>query len=257
MTLKRALKWKYPSRMLYEETLTKPLEAFGQVSTSERADARVVMGHLHYGVHEYIPQECEYITVLREPVARVASLYTYILGHPKHALHADLVRSNTPLEDFLRIDPSVDNHQTRMVSGRGGGELTSRSAEPLGPEALEEAKRNLDRFLVVGLTERFDETFILIRRALGWKLPYYLTANVTTRPKPATQDALEQIRERNQLDLELYDFANERLSADVAEQGPSFARELAAFKALNKVPKLVYPHLSGRGRRILRSVLPR
>ena len=127
--------------------------------------------------------------MLREPVARVASLYTYILGHPKHALHADLVRSKTPLEDFLRIDPSVDNHQTRMVSGRGGGELTSRSAEPLGPEALEEAKRNLDRFLVVGLTERFDETFILIRRALGWKLPYYLTANVTTRPKPATQDA--------------------------------------------------------------------
>ena len=126
-----------------------------------------------------------------------------------------------------------------------------------GPEALEEAKRNLDRFLVVGLTERFDETFILIRRALGWKLPYYLTANVTTRPKPATQDTLEQIRERNRLDLELYDFANQRLSADVAKQGPSFARELAAFKALNKVPKLVYPHLSGRGRRILRSVLPR
>ena len=187
---------------------------------SERADARVVMGHLHYGVHEYIPQECEYITVLREPVARVASLYTYILGHPKHALHADLARSNTPLEDFLRIDPSVDNHQTRMVSGRGGGELTSRSAEPLGPEALEEAKRNLERFLVVGLTERFDESFILIRRALGWKLPYYLTANVTTRPKPATQDALEQIRERNQLDLELYDFANQRLSRSRRRAGP-------------------------------------
>ena len=92
---------------------------------------------------------------------------------------------------------------------------------------------------------------------MGWKLPYYLTANVTTRPKPVTPEALEQIRERNRLDLELYAFANERLSADVAEQGPSFARELAAFKALNKVPKLVYPHLSGRGRRILRSVLPR
>ena len=30
VTLKRALKWKYPSRTLYEETLTKPLEAFGR-----------------------------------------------------------------------------------------------------------------------------------------------------------------------------------------------------------------------------------
>jgi hypothetical protein len=257
VTLKRALKWKYPSRTLYEETLTKPLEAFGRVSPSERANARVVMGHVHYGVHEYVPQECEYITVLREPVARVASLYTYVLGHPKHALHADLVHSDSPLEDFLRIDPSVDNHQTRMLSGRGGGELTSRSVEPLGPDALEEAKRNLERFLVVGLTERFDETFILIRRALGWRLPYYLTGNVTARPKPVTPDALAHIRERNRLDLELYEFADQRLSAAVAEQGPSFARELRAFKVLNRVPERVYPHLSGRGRRILKSVLPR
>ena len=182
VTLRRALKWKYPSRTLYAETLTKPLEAFEQVPLSERASARVISGHLHYGVHEYIPQECEYVTVLREPVARVISSYHYILGDQSHWLHADLVRSDAPWEEFLRTEPTVDNHQTRMISGRGGGELT-RAPEPLDPDALEKAKRNLERFLVVGLTERFDETFLLLRRALRWKLPFYLTANVTRRPK--------------------------------------------------------------------------
>ncbi len=259
VTLKRSLKWKYSSSgVLYEESLTKPLAAFGQLPLSERANARVVSGHLHYGVHEHIPQGCEYVTLLREPVARVVSSYHYILGHPKHALHADLVRSSEPLEDFLRIDPSIENHQTRMVSGRGGGELRSRTAQPLDADALAEAKANLERFLVVGVTERFDETFILLRRALGWRLPFYVTANVAGRsPRPMPDSALELIRERNQLDFELYRFADGLLSAAVSEQGTSFAREVAAFKLLNRVPNAVNRRISGRPRRILQAALPR
>lgn len=258
VTLRRALKWKYPSRVLYEESLTKPLAAFGRLPLSERANARVVSGHLHYGVHEHIPQRCEYVTLLREPVARVVSSYHYILGHPKHALHADLVRSSEPLEDFLRIDPSIDNHQTRMISGRGGGELGSRIAEPLGADALAEAKANLERFLVVGVTERFDETFIVLRRALGWRVPFYVTANVAAGgPKPFPDSARELIRERNQLDLELYRFADELLSAAIADQGPWLAREVAAFKLLNRVPNAVNRRISGRPRRALRAALPR
>jgi hypothetical protein len=256
VTLRRTLKWKY-SRILSEETLTKPRQALARVPLSERAIAQVVTGHLHYGVHEYIPRECDYVTVLREPVARVVSSYNYILGHPKHALHAELVRSSDPLETFLRIDPSVDNHQTRMVSGRGGAELTARSPEPLGPEALEEAKRNLERFLVVGVTERFDETFILLRRALGWRLPYYVTANVADRPKPVSESARELIRKRNRLDIELYRFADRLLSTAIAEEGASFPREVAAFRALNRVPNVANRHLSGRARRILQGALPR
>jgi hypothetical protein len=256
VTLRRTLKWKY-SRMLSEETLTKPRQALARVSLDERANAQVVAGHLHYGVHEYIPRECDYVTILREPVARVVSSYNYILGHPKHALHDELVHSNEPLETFLRIDPSVENHQTRMISGRGGAELTTRSPEPLGPEALAEAKQNLERFLVVGVTERFDETFILLRRRLGWRLPYYVTANVAAAAEPVGESARELIRERNQLDLELYGFADRLLSAAIAEQGPSFPREVTVFRALNRVPNAANRQLSGPARRILQTVLPR
>ena len=55
---------------------------------------------------------------------------------------------------------------------------------PLTEGDLAQAKRNLDRFLVVGLTERFDESFILIRRALGWRLPMYERHNVSKAGLP-------------------------------------------------------------------------
>jgi hypothetical protein len=255
VTLRRALRWKYAPELLNFETLTKPAEALGEVPLSERRSARVLTGHLHYGVHDYIPQRCEYITLLREPIARVVSYYYYILKHPKHWRHAELVRSGMGLDEFVRTSPErgVENDQTRMLSGAGAGELDAGS---LDRKALEQAKRNLERFLVVGLTERFDESFILIRRALGWKFPLYETANVATGPKPASATALESIRERNQLDLELYEHARGLFSAAIEHHGESLQREVAVFRALNRVPARVRLHTRAPVRNLLRR-LPR
>jgi hypothetical protein len=240
-TLRRTLKWKYGSEMLYLHTLKEPAESLAEVPLSKRRNARVLTGHLYYGVHEYIPQRCEYITLLREPVARVISFYYYILGRTDHYRHEELVRSGMNLEEFVRSSPErgFENDMTRMLSGRGAGEL---DAGNLGREALDDAKRNLEKFLVVGLTERFDESFILIRRALRWKLPLYLTKNVSIRPKPASATAIELIRERNRLDLELYDYARGLFSAAVDQQGESLRHEVAIFRALNQVPNWIRPH---------------
>jgi hypothetical protein len=253
VTLRRTLKWKYAPRMLNFETLTKPAESLGDVPLSERRDARVLTGHLHYGVHDYIPQRCDYITLMREPIARVVSYYYYILEHPKHWRHGELVRSGMSLEEFARVSPErgIENDQTRMLSGKGAGELDAGS---LSRKDLDQAKRNLESFLVVGLTERFDESFTMISRALGWKLPLYVTANVSTRPKPTSEMAIESIRERNQLDLELYDFAHGLFSAVAEHQGESLQREVAVFKALNRVPDRIRPYTPAPVRRLLRGL---
>jgi hypothetical protein len=239
------------------------------VPEEDRRAARVVTGLLHYGVHRFVPQECEHITILREPVARVISMYQYALRTRRHRLHDELVGSGMGLEEFARTsaDGGLDNLQTRMISGRKPGERSATAgaqrgawlAPRLGKDDLEEAKRNLDRFLVVGLTERFDESFILIRRALGWRLPMYATRNVAegqTRDPPS-EAALELIRERNQLDLELYEHARGLFEAAVAREGPSFRREVATFKVLNQVPSKIAPRMPAALRRSLRSVLPR
>lgn len=269
-TLAAVLRYKYPGRVLFCDSTYEPLAKIGEIPAERRRAARAITGHLHFGVHRYIPGECEYLTVLREPVARVLSTYYFIRGNPKHWYHEELARSNMGLEEFVRVagDPGVDNEQTRFLSGRGSGEMLWRDAEgrlhgseptAIGREALEAAKRNLDRFLVVGLTERFDETFILIRRALGWKLPMYETRNVTRQPRPGppASEALDLIRERNRLDLELYEYARRLFSAAVDRQQPSFHREVSAFKVLNRIPNTIGPRIPMSWRHPLRSVLPR
>jgi hypothetical protein len=262
-TLTRVLRWKYGSQLLVleRETQTTRMEEIAEaVPLSRRRSARVVAGHVHHGIHEFIPRECAYITLLREPVARVTSYFKFIMSEPRHWLHEQMVLSDTALEDLLETSPPAFacNEQTRFISGRGSDGRAPRSEYPhLDRDALEDAKRNLERFLVVGVQEEFDETFILIRRALGWRLPMYVTSRVTKGSGPMPSSAVDLIRERNQLDLELYEFARELFSAEVAEQGPSFRREVAAFKAMNAIPDRIGRHVPVGLRHRLRAALPR
>jgi hypothetical protein len=271
-TLKAALQYKYPSETLLLEDTSDHFGGIDRVPLEERRSARVVTGHIHYGIHRLIPRECDYVTVLREPVARVVSMYRHILAHPRHRLHDQLAQSGMGLEEFARTadDAGLDNLQTRLISGRQAGEVITHAgskggvwlAPELGRDDLEEAKRNLDRFLVVGLTERFDESFILIRRALGWKLPVYETRNVAkvvegSTVEPPKPEAIELIRDRNTLDIELYEHAQGLLSGAIERQGPSFQPEVAAFRLLNRIPDKLGPRIPAPLRHPLRSMLPR
>ena len=136
--------------------------------------------------------------------------------------------------------------------------MTAGSVEvtALGAAALDEARANLDRFLVVGLTERFDESFILVRRALGWRLPMYATAE--RRPgapaRAAQRPAAALITERDRLDVELYRHAQRILAAAIEREGPSFAREVAAFRVLNRIPNAVGPRVPAPLRNPVRSL---
>jgi hypothetical protein len=266
-TLSAALRYKYPSRTLLLEDTSDAFGGVRDVPLPARRAARVVAGHLHYGVHRYIPQKCEHVTMLREPVGRVVSMYHHIRSHPRHRLHAELSGSDMGIEEFAARarDAGLDNLQTRMISGRKPGQTPAQGesgpwlAPRLDEGDLDEAKRNLERFLLVGLTERFDESFIVLRRALGWRLPMYETRNVSRRigSTPPTEAALELIRERNRLDLELYEHADKLLSAAVERQGSSFRREVAVFKALNRIPNKLGPRIPAPLRHPVRSLLPR
>jgi hypothetical protein len=103
---------------------------------------------------------------------------------------------------------------------------------------LKTAKSNLrDHFAVVGLTERFDETLLLLKRELGWRRHSYMRHNVTARrPKKRalSEAALNSILGANQLDIELYQYAKGLFEERVRQQGPSFNRELNRFRSVNR-----------------------
>ena len=250
VSLRAALRQKYPGANLTLHSPRDPARV-EELPIERRRRARVVAGHLPYGVHRHMPLNCEYVTMLREPVGRAVSTYHHVLEHPQHWFHEQAIASGMDLESFVAADDGpLDNLQTRLLSGWVEGELVARDeprtpATEAGLSALEEAKLNLDRCLVVGLTERFDESFILLRRALGWKLPMYAKRNKGTHAgrKPPGELAIEMIKQRDQLDVLLYAHAQGLMDAAVRAGGPGFKREVAAFAVLNRVPNAIGPRI--------------
>jgi hypothetical protein len=189
-----------------------------------RRDLRAVIGHFWFGLHEHVARPSTYVTLLRDPVERVVSLYYYAK-----------LQEMTSLEEFARTPPfkEVDNDQTRRIAGVN---------PPVGGctrATLDAARENLRRhFAVVGTTERMEETLALLNLKLGWSrdvVSYPRNVNAA-RPASAslTPEAAEAVRDRNELDYELWRFASELTDESIAAEGQKFRDELERYKALTR-----------------------
>jgi hypothetical protein len=196
-----------------------------------RGDLRAVVGHFWFGIHRHIARPWDYITLLRHPIDRIISLYYHMqikgVSLTKDRIDQDKAKMIYPadiggmsLEEFVEDPPyrEVDNDQVRRISGvePGLGGCTKR--------VLEEAKENLRRcFSMVGVTDRFDETLVLLKRRYGWTkdILYYPRNTNPSRPMTDTipRATREAILRRNELDYELYRFANDMLDEMVSAEG--------------------------------------
>lgn len=183
-----------------------------------REDLRAVVGHFAFGIHSHVSLPSVYITALRNPVSRILSLYDELTAQKRIQMSFEAFVHTPPF-------PGLENDQTRRIAG---GPLD-------GETMLEQAKRNLiSNFAIVGITERMDETLCLMHRIFDWtrQVPYY-PKNVTLhRTERATvpSDVLQLLSEQNNLDLHLYQFAEELLDKTIREQGPDFNTHLAEYQ---------------------------
>ena len=80
-----------------------------------RPGVRLVIGHAAFGLHEAMPAETRYLTVLRDPVERLVSHFHYAGRTPVHKLHAAIKSGEMTL---LALARHVANLQTRYLGGR-------------------------------------------------------------------------------------------------------------------------------------------
>lgn len=232
-TLRRILARQYPPDAVLTITGTHHgVPALAErIAPSGLANARAVQGHIPFGVHELLPGPATYITLLREPVARIRSLYRYRVEQGRR----ELFRDDRPLslEQYIRdVRPKeLDNAQTRRLSGMDPdfGQCSW--------DMLQSAKRNLrDHFAVAGPTEMFDHVLVLLQRILGWKHILYFRINVTKEPPervPLSAELRDLIVKYNELDLELYRHASHAFEESVRSRGSDFEEDVQTFKRVN------------------------
>lgn len=187
-------------------------------------------GHTFFLVHHFLDQPPLYSTILRDPVARVTSLFRHIQRQPDHPLH-ETFHSATLLE-FLRspeaptmtqdvqtlslvmdTDPRTYNlpaipGQLRKITTRIKAEMYERYDEPT---LLQMAKERLANFAFVGIMEQFASSVDLLTYTFHWQ-PLSDLRHFNVDPEQLVdipQEALDLITERTRLDAQLYQFGLE------------------------------------------------
>lgn len=235
------------ARFLSGKSQNLPLEA--SLKSKTLAD-RYFVGHCCYGVHRLLPQPYTYITLLREPVARIISLYDYSRSNATAFYHKQAIDKS--LEDFALHTPlmELDNGQVRFIAGDPNDCFINRT--PIGEcneSLLERAQQNLKQdFSWVGLTEYYDQSLLLLSKQMNWDRCLYLRRNTAKRADREISQALrDKIAARNWLDVKLYQAAKQQLFAQLAayhldDPGvvESFRSQNDRFNAYFAMPYAVY-----------------
>ena len=178
--------------------------------------------------------------VQRDPCERMISHYHFgldITRNGKQGLPIEL-----SLTEYLdQITIYSFNCQTAFLSGLHAEHQIRK--KPLDRRLydrglLERAKRNLESHDVIGLTERFDESLLLLRERYGWPVwrTLYRPKNIGKGRQNApnfSPDQLEAIRANNELDIELYDFACELFEERLLQLSRA-DQKLKRFRHLNR-----------------------
>jgi hypothetical protein len=209
------------------------LERIANLPPSQQRRVRLMYGHFGYGVHTALPEPATYLTMLRDPMQRSISAYHFCMRRATADRPAD-----TTLQQFLANtkqspDLGIDNLQTRYLAGEAGHPVDAPIGQCPG-WALERAKENLEHhFLIAGLTERFDETVVLLSLLMGWRTLAYQAHNQGTQRTntPRSEQYNEPLAwQMNALDLKLYEFARQRFDQQCEQMGEPFHQRLSQLQ---------------------------
>lgn len=193
---------------------------YTELNQEAKNNIKAVSGHYSYGIHEFFSKPFTYFTMLRNPVDRVISQYFFLKSTP--TIYPEV--KDMTFTEFINWAPTAKNGQTKQVSGL------------FENPSVEKAKENLRTFKVVGITERFDETLFFMKKAFGWSDIKYTNLNITKkRPlkSEVSQKVISLIEEHNQLDFELYRYAQELFEKQINSLNKESKLELANYLKKN------------------------
>jgi hypothetical protein len=172
-----------------------------------RKSIRAYGGHFPYIVTELLGIDLVTTTILRDPVDRTISFLKQCKRQNEH--HRDL-----PLEaiyeDAFFYPTLVHNHQAKVFSMDQGDKLeTIYDIIDVDDRRLAQAKDNLAKVDVVGLSEHFDEFLAVMTERYDWTFDEKPKIRESTESWAASDSLRRRIADDNAADVELYDFSRD------------------------------------------------
>ena len=212
-------------KIWHTETAFEAGQRLAHMDVGQGSDTRVIYGsHSEFGLNAYLPGPMVSFTFLRKPEHRVVSHYYFTVDFWNRPDSLDLYD-----HIISQIEPNL---QTLIMGGPYG-------VGPVPPptEMLARARHNLKNCVGVGLTEKFDESILMLAKTLGWRMPLY-TRHMVNEKRPDIHTLPESIIARlkadNQLDKILYEDALNLFKTQADAYGPSLKQDLAVFRAVNR-----------------------
>lgn len=219
-------------------------------TAEEKAAARCVAGHTTNHLLPALDRPFRVLTLLRDPVERVISLYYYLLeryefmraqaprgGRMGRATAGLIERRGWTLEDIYRRfgdgqrEASTNNElfgpffngQLRALAGPHSTAADIRYAKDWWPEGglqLESVISYMEQNYEVGLQEALAWSIDRFAQTFGWQHVFKPRVNITTREgrHDVSDKTRELIRRYNALDIRLHEHFREAMRDD---RGPS------------------------------------
>lgn len=203
----------------------------------------LIYGHIdYYSVHFLNNENLRFVTILRNPIERVISLYYHVINMPSHYLHNKFIEENITLKQFIQggFTTETNNGQVRILVGAGGYHKNdfSKYDIPYGEvdeSLLEEALKNIEKsFAFVGTQEMFMESLILLKKHLNWKESLYFNEINTNKSKKninqIDEETIEIIKHYNSFDIKLYDYIVNNLKKELKKNFLFIQKEKSIIK---------------------------
>lgn len=209
-------------------------ENFINLPESEKKKYKFIYGHFFFGLHSFY-NDYTYYTLLRDPVARVVSMYGVALTNKEYYLHDYIIKNKILLKDLLQsnISPEFNNGMVRALAG------IQYDGKDCNDEIYEIARQNLDEhFICYGITERFFESVALLNVKFGISAKIFKEKLNTKRVNLSyifdDKALIELIRDRNKYDIKLYEYALEKFNTSIESNKKEVTEEVEKLREFHK-----------------------
>jgi hypothetical protein len=169
----------------------------------QRSRFRLVVGHFQYGIQQFLPQKSVYVSIVRDPVARVISEFRYLpSAQPTENAGNDSPQHLVELLEQRKMI-TIDNHMVRCFSGVSEKDVPAGSIDR---EVYKLALHHLrSAFAFVGYQEKSQAAYSSLQQKFGWQPDSLERVNAARAPFKEEYESVRAAIERfNHWDCLLY-----------------------------------------------------